>query len=161
MSISSLFPLAQRNVLTVQVSTTATAGGSARSSDVSAHARRAIAALDRDSIADIHPLCASLYPRFLSPSFSVRVPRLQQQLSAYESGAEQTQQHESSIHHTLEALARTCAEMDIAANNEGARRDTWKQSVCGAHAASEGVESADARAREQRLHSRLHADRHD
>lgn len=66
----------------------------------------------------------------LFPAAQRSVLQVQQHLAEYESGANTSQQAELSIHHTLEALARTLGEMDQATNNEvGGRKDMWKQRV--------------------------------
>lgn len=65
----------------------------------------------------------------LFPVAQRSVLQVQSQLSAYESGANTSQQAELSIHQTLESLSRSVAEMELASNNEGARRDMWKQRI--------------------------------
>ena len=65
----------------------------------------------------------------LFPASQRVVLQVQQQLGEYESGANTSHQVELSIHASLESLGRSVAEMDLAANNEGARRDMWKQRV--------------------------------
>lgn len=64
----------------------------------------------------------------LAPALARPFLPLQRQLADYESGTNTSQQQELSIHQTLDNLTRSCNEMDLAANMEGARSAMWKQS---------------------------------
>jgi len=91
----------------------------------------------------------------LFPQAQRQVFTLQQQLSSYESGASLSHSAELAIQHGLDSLARSCGEMELAANKEGARREMWKQRIRGLQDEVHMMRASFTRAQQSNPHSAM------